>query len=53
MQVGYADNTLVSGSHTGGTANEEYLKQRLAAIAPQTVAGPVMNDDLKDMGLML
>ena len=53
MQVGYEDNTLVPGSHTGTTANEEYLKQRLAAIVPQKVVGPVINDDLKDMGLML
>lgn len=53
MQVGYADSTLNIAGQPGSTANEEYLKQRLAAIAPQRSLGPAINDDLKDMGLMI
>ncbi|KAK9827772.1 hypothetical protein WJX74_001847 [Apatococcus lobatus] len=53
QQVGYADNNSHIRSHSGSTANDEYFKQRLAAIVPQDNLGPVVTDDLKDIGLML
>ncbi|KAK9857161.1 hypothetical protein WJX84_010469 [Apatococcus fuscideae] len=52
QQVGYADTSLQLGGHTNSAANDEYLKQRLAAIAPQKPTAPALNDDLRDIGLM-
>ena len=52
MQVGYADASMNLSTCAPSSANDEFLKQRLAAIAPVQERARAAHDDLRDIGLM-